>query len=61
MALGWEIEDNFFQKDGDTFGNSSLIRYSHKNKVGIVILSNHQNGQLVRDLMTEIYNQIITN
>ena len=61
MALGWEIEDDFFQKDGDTFGNSSLIRYSHKNKVGIVILSNHQNGLLVRDLMTEIYNQIIAN
>lgn len=58
MGLGWEIEDDFFQKDGDTFGNSSLIRYSHKNKVGIVILSNHQNGQLVRDLMTEIYEVI---
>ncbi|MFD2907494.1 serine hydrolase domain-containing protein [Flavobacterium ardleyense] len=58
MGLGWEIEDDFFQKDGDTFGNSSLIRYSHKNNVGIVILSNHQNGQLVRDLMTEVYDVI---
>lgn len=59
IGLGWEIGNNFFQKDGDTFGNSSFIRYSPKNNTAIVILSNHQNGQLVRDLMNGIYNNII--
>jgi len=59
LGLGWEIGDSFLEKDGDTFGNSSLMRYSKKNKVAIVVLSNHQNGQLVRDIMDEIYAESI--
>ncbi|KQR90452.1 hypothetical protein ASG01_15165 [Chryseobacterium sp. Leaf180] len=59
LGLGWEMGDGFLEKDGDTFGNSSLMRYSKKNKVAIVVLSNHQNGQLVRDLMNEVYAESI--
>lgn len=58
IGLAWEIEDDYFQKDGDTFGNSSLIRYSPENHTAIVILSNHQNGKLVRDLMNGIYDKV---
>ena len=59
IGLGWELGNDVIEKDGDTFGNSTLIRYSPKRQIAIVILSNHQNGQLVRDLMTDIYNKII--
>lgn len=59
IGLGWEIKDEYYEKDGDTFGNSCLIRYSNDKQIGIVILSNHQNGQLVRELMNEIYNVVI--
>lgn len=55
IGLGWEITDDYFQKDGDTFGNSCLLRYSPKNNTAIVVLSNHQNGQLVRDIMNGVY------
>ncbi|WP_027388041.1 serine hydrolase domain-containing protein [Chryseobacterium gregarium] len=58
IGLGWEIGNGFVEKDGDTFGNSSLIRYSPDHQVAIVVLSNHQNGKLVRDLMNEIYIEI---
>lgn len=58
IGLGWEITDEYYQKDGDTFGNSSLIRYSPKEEIAIVVLSNHQNGQLVRDVMNGIYKLI---
>ena len=59
IGLGWEINNEYFQKDGDTFGNSTLIRYSPKYDIAIVILSSHQNGQLVRDIMNGIYDVII--
>lgn len=59
LGLGWEMGDSFLEKDGDTFGNSSLMRYSKKNNVAIVVLSNHQNGQLVRDVMNKIYAESI--
>lgn len=58
IGLGWEIGNGFVEKDGDTFGNSSLIRYSPDHQVAIVVLSNHQNGNLVRDLMNEIYTEV---
>ena len=58
IGLGWEIGPHYLQKDGDTFGNSSLMRYSNESQIGIVVLSNHQNGQLVRDIMDGIYGQL---
>ncbi|MCJ8154716.1 hypothetical protein MKJ01_13175 [Chryseobacterium sp. SSA4.19] len=27
IGLGWEIGNGFIEKNGDTFGNSSLMRY----------------------------------
>lgn len=59
IGLGWEISEEYFQKDGDTFGNSTLIRYSPKHDIAIVVLSNHQNGQLVRDIMDGVYDYLI--
>lgn len=59
IGLGWEIEHDYYQKDGDTFGNSCLLRYSPTQNTAIVVLSNHQNGQLVRNIMNTIYSKII--
>ncbi|RDV11509.1 hypothetical protein DXT99_24570 [Pontibacter diazotrophicus] len=58
VGLGWDIEDNYYQKDGDTFGNSILMRYSKSRKQAIVVLSNHQNGELVRDAVNFIYSRL---
>jgi CubicO group peptidase (beta-lactamase class C family) len=58
VGLGWDIKDDYYQKDGDTFGNSCLLRFSRKNGTAIVVLSNHQNGMLVRDAVDFIYAQI---
>jgi CubicO group peptidase (beta-lactamase class C family) len=55
VGLGWDIAGDFFQKDGDTFGNSCLLRFSPKRQLAIVVLSNHQNGQLVRDAVDFVY------
>jgi len=58
-SLGYKIDDEgFLDEDDNTFRNSSLIRYSVKNKIGMVILSNHQNGKLVRNLMNRIYETV---
>lgn len=58
VGLGWDIKDDYYQKDGDTFGNSCLMRYSPSKKIAIVVLSNHQNGQLVSDAVDFIYRKL---
>ena len=58
VGLGWDIKDDYYQKDGDTFGNSSLMRYNKTKKIAIVVLSNHQNGQLVSDAVAFIYDRL---
>lgn len=59
IGLGWEIGNGYYQKDGDTFGNSCLLRYSPAHKTAIVVLSNHQNGQLVRNIMNAVFERIM--
>ena len=58
VGLGWDIVDDYFQKDGDTFGNSCLLRINKQKQLAIVVLSNHQNGKLVRDAVDFIYNKL---
>ncbi|TAE75150.1 MAG: class A beta-lactamase-related serine hydrolase [Bacteroidetes bacterium] len=58
VGLGWDIKNDYYQKDGDTFGNSCLMRYNTSKKIAIVVLSNHQNGQLVSDAVDFIYERI---
>jgi CubicO group peptidase (beta-lactamase class C family) len=58
VGLGWDIKDGYYQKDGDTFGNSCLLRFNREKHLAIVVLSNHQNGKLVRDAVDLIYNQL---
>jgi CubicO group peptidase (beta-lactamase class C family) len=58
IGLGWDIKDDYYQKDGDTFGNSCLLRFSKKRNLAIVVLSNHQNGKLVRDAVDYLYSQL---
>jgi CubicO group peptidase (beta-lactamase class C family) len=58
VGLGWDKKDGYFQKDGDTFGNSCLLRFNRKKGIAIVVLSNHQNGKLVRDAVNLLYNEI---
>jgi CubicO group peptidase (beta-lactamase class C family) len=40
VGLGWDIKNDFYQKDGDTFGSSCLMRYNKSKKIAIVVLSN---------------------
>lgn len=58
VGLGWDIKNDYYQKDGDTFGNSCLMRYNKSKKIAIVVLSNHQNGQLVSDAVDFIYDRL---
>jgi CubicO group peptidase (beta-lactamase class C family) len=58
IGLGWDKLNGSFQKDGDTFGNSCLLKFNREKGIAIVVLSNHQNGKLVRDVVDLIYNQI---
>lgn len=58
VGLGWDIKDDYYQKDGDTFGNSCLMRYNKAKRIAIVVLSNHQNGQLVSDTVDLIYDKL---
>jgi CubicO group peptidase (beta-lactamase class C family) len=59
IGLGWDLKDDYYQKDGDTFGNSCLLRFNPEKRIAIVVLSNHQNGKLVRDAVDFIYKEII--
>jgi CubicO group peptidase (beta-lactamase class C family) len=58
VGLGWDVKKDYYQKDGDTFGNSCLMRYNKSKKLAIVVLSNHQNGQLVSDAVDFIYDRL---
>ncbi|WP_460680514.1 serine hydrolase domain-containing protein [Mucilaginibacter koreensis] len=58
VGLGWEIYPHYLEKSGDTFGNSALLRFSTRNKVGIVILSDHQDAQLLEDIADAVFAEI---
>jgi CubicO group peptidase (beta-lactamase class C family) len=58
VGLGWDIKDGYYQKDGDTFGNSCLLRFNREKRIAVVVLSNHQNGKLVRDAVDILYNNL---
>jgi len=55
VGLGWDIKDDYYQKDGETLGNCSLIRYSNARQIAVVVLSDHQNSQLVSDVVNFNY------
>ncbi|WP_435263589.1 hypothetical protein [Tenacibaculum sp. nBUS_03] len=61
IGFGQEIERNgndiFFYKAGDTFSCSSIFAYNKKSKWGIVIMINHKNPDLMRELINTIYEQ----
>ncbi len=59
VSLGWDIKNGYFQKDGDTFGNSCLLLFDKKNKIGIVVLSNHQNADIVNYSVDYIYKKML--
>jgi CubicO group peptidase (beta-lactamase class C family) len=60
VGLGWDLnlKAGYCQKDGDTFGNSCLLRFNRQKQIAIVVLSNHQNGKLVRDAVDFLYDEI---
>jgi CubicO group peptidase (beta-lactamase class C family) len=58
VGLGWDIQDGYYQKDGDTFGNSCLLRFNREKHIAVVVLANHQNGKLVRDAVDLLYNNL---
>lgn len=64
MGLGWEIRQlgghRVYQKDGDTFGNSSLIRFAPDQQVGLVILANHQDAKLVAEVGELVYRYLMS-
>jgi CubicO group peptidase (beta-lactamase class C family) len=58
VGLGWDIKKDYFQKNGETMGNSTLVRYSVAKQVAIAFLSNYQDEQLVSDAVDFIYNRL---
>lgn len=65
MGLAWEIRQlaghRVYQKDGDTFGNSSLVRFDRDRQVGVVILSNHQDAKAVAEVGDLVYQYLLLN
>jgi len=65
MGLAWEIRQmaghRVYQKDGDTFGNSSLIRFDRDRQVGVVILANHQDAEAVAEVGDLVYQYLLLN
>jgi CubicO group peptidase (beta-lactamase class C family) len=63
IGFGQEIErngnDTFFFKAGDTFSCSSIFAYDKKSNWGIVIMINHKNSDLIRELINTIYEQAL--
>ncbi len=59
VSLGWDIKNGYLQKDGDTFGNSCLLLFDKKNQIGIVVLSNHQNADIVNCVVDYIYKKLV--
>lgn len=63
VGLGWNILNdgnlNYFEKTGDSFGNSSLLRFDKENKIGVVVLVNHQNSSLAMHLADELYSGLL--
>ncbi len=59
VSLGWDIKNGYFQKDGDTFGNSCLLLFDKTNQIGIVVLSNHQNADIVNYAVDYIYKKLL--
>lgn len=63
IAFGWhifKIEDNdVYIMEGDTFGNSSIVAFDKKNKIGIVILANQQSHDLLEGIFDYIYKKSI--
>lgn len=63
VGLGWEIRQldghRVYQKDGDTFGNSSLVRFDPTRRVGLVILANHQDAKLVAEIGEWVYRYLV--
>lgn len=59
VGLGWDIKEGYYQKDGDTFGNSMHMRYNPAKQLAVVVLLNHQNGQLARDVVDFVYSRLI--
>lgn len=64
VGLAWEIRQpgghRVYQKDGDTFGNSSLIRFDQGRQVGLVILADHQDAQLVAEIGEAVYRYLLS-
>ena len=63
IGFGQEIErngdDTFFYKAGDTFSCSSIFAYDKNSNWGIVIMVNHKNSDLIRELINTIYEQVL--
>lgn len=64
MGLAWEIHQigghRVYQKDGDTFGNSSLIRFDPKQQIGLVILADHQDAKSVAEIGEVVYQYLMS-
>jgi CubicO group peptidase (beta-lactamase class C family) len=65
LGLAWEIRQvaghRVYQKDGDTFGNSSLVRFDRERQVGVVILANHQDAKAVAEVGDLVYHYLLLN
>lgn len=58
VGLGWEMQNGMIEKTGDTWGNSSMLSFDPEKHVGVVVLSDHRDAQLVQDITVAIWKEI---
>lgn len=59
VGLGWEqpvaSRGTWWEKSGDTFGNSALVRFDRARRLGVVVLSDHQDAALVEAVAEQLW------
>ena len=58
VGLGWEMQNGHTEKTGDTWGNSSMLSFNPASGTGVVVLCDHRDSQLVRDITTAVWEQL---
>ncbi|MGZ3874779.1 MAG: serine hydrolase domain-containing protein [Mucilaginibacter sp.] len=58
VGLGWEMQNGLIEKTGDTWGNSSMLSFDPARRIGMVVLCDHRDSQLVQDITAAFWKQL---
>lgn len=62
VCLGWEgppaSGGTWLEKSGDTFGNSALVRFDRERRLGVVVLVDHQDPNLVEAVTDQLWRRL---